>query len=42
MSFAIVRGWNGRRHEVAFGADPITVDVMSRENIIRITVAMAH
>jgi hypothetical protein len=27
MSFAIIRGGNGRRHEVDFGGDPVRLDV---------------
>ena len=27
MSFAIIRGRNGRRHEVDFGDDPVEIDV---------------
>ena len=40
MSFAILRGRNGRRHEVDFGGDRITVDVASSESTIQITADM--
>ena len=41
MSFAILRGRNGRRHEADFGDDRVTVDVTSGESTVQITVVMA-
>ena len=38
MSFAIIRGGNGRRHEVDFGDDPIQIDVTASTQTVRITV----
>ena len=38
MSFAIIRGGNGRRHEVDFGDDPIRLDVSIGEAMVQITV----
>jgi hypothetical protein len=38
MSFAILRGENGRRHEVDFGDDPVAIDVAAGELNIQITV----
>ena len=35
--FAIVRGANGRRHEVDFGADPVTVDVAMSPTTVQVT-----
>ncbi len=32
MSFAIIRGSNGRWHEVDFKDDPVAVDVSMRES----------
>ena len=38
MSFVIIRGGNGRRHEVDFGDDPIQVDVTASTQTVHITV----
>jgi hypothetical protein len=38
MSFAIIRGGNGRRHEVDFGDDPVTLDVSAGEATVQITI----
>jgi hypothetical protein len=35
--FAILRGANGRRHEVDFGDDPVTVDVAISTTTVQIT-----
>ena len=35
--FAILRGINGRRHEVDFNGDPIIVDVAMSTTTVRIT-----
>ena len=37
MSFAIIRGGNGRRHEVDFGGDPVRLDVSIGEATVQIT-----
>src|SRR4051794_35269466 len=37
MSFAIIRGGNGRRHEVDFGDDPVRLDVSIGEATVQIT-----
>jgi hypothetical protein len=39
--FAILRGANGRRHEVDFHDDPVTVDVSMSATTIQITMAAA-
>jgi hypothetical protein len=39
--FAILRGANGRRHEVDFNNDPATVDVAMRETTVQITMTAA-
>lgn len=41
MSFAIIRGDNGRRHEVDFGDDPVTLDVAISEATVQITLEAA-
>jgi len=41
MSFAIIRGGNGRRHEVDFGDDPITLDVSASEATVQVTIEAA-
>jgi hypothetical protein len=41
MSFAIIRGGNGRRHEVDFGDDPVTLDVATSEATVQITMEAA-
>jgi hypothetical protein len=38
MSFAIIRGNNGRRHEVDFKDDPVAVDVSMSESVVQITI----
>jgi len=38
MSHAIIRGNNGRRHEVDFGHSPIRVEVYSSEETVEIFV----
>ena len=38
MSFAIIRGGNGRRHEVDFGDDPVRLDVSIGVTTVQITV----
>ncbi len=40
MSFAIIRGSNGRRHEVDFKDDPVAVDVSMSESVVQITIAI--
>jgi hypothetical protein len=35
--FAILRGANGRRHEVDFGDDPVTIDVAMSAATVQIT-----
>jgi len=39
--FAILRGANGRRHEVDFNDDPVTVDVAMSATTVQITMAAA-
>ena len=39
--FAILRGANGRRHEVDFGDDPVTVDVAMSPTTVQVTMAAA-
>ena len=39
--FAILRGANGRRHEVDFGDDPVTVDVAMSATTVQITMTAA-
>jgi hypothetical protein len=39
--FAILRGANGRRHEVDFGDDPVTVDVAMSAATVQITMTAA-
>jgi hypothetical protein len=41
VSFAIIRGGNGRRHEVGFGDDPVTLDVSASEATVQITLEAA-
>ncbi len=38
MSFAIIRGSNGRRHEVDFKDDPVAVDVSMSESVVQISI----
>ncbi len=38
MSFAIIRGSNGRRHEEDFKDDPVAVDVSMSELDVQITI----
>ena len=42
MSFAIIRGRNGRRHEVDFGDAAIEVDVTVGSETVQITVEAIH
>ncbi len=35
--FAILRGANGRRHEVDFGDDPVTIDVAMSPTTVQVT-----
>ncbi len=39
--FAILRGTNGRRHEVDFGDDPVTIDVAMSATTVQITMTAA-
>jgi hypothetical protein len=39
--FAILRGANGRRHEVDFGDDPVTIDVAMSATTVQITTTAA-
>ena len=36
MSHAIIRGKNGRRHEVDFGDDPVRVEVYASEDTVEV------
>ena len=38
MTHAIIRGKNGRRHEVDFGDDPVRVEVYASEETVEIFV----
>ncbi len=38
MSHAIIRGKNGRRHEVDFGDEPVRVEVYASEETVEIFV----
>ena len=38
MSFAIIRGSNGRRHEVDFKDDPVAVEVSMSESVVQISI----
>jgi hypothetical protein len=40
--FAILRGANGRRHEVCFEDDPVFVDVSMRSATVQITMTAAE
>jgi hypothetical protein len=40
--FAILRGANGRRHEVDFGDDPVTIDVAMSAATVQITMTAAE
>jgi hypothetical protein len=42
VSFAIIRGRNGRRHEVDFGDAAIEVDVAIGSETVQITVEAIH
>ena len=42
MSFAIIRGSNGRRHEVDFGEAEIEVDIAVGSGTVQITVEAIH
>jgi hypothetical protein len=39
--FAILRGASGRRHEVDFGDDPITIDVAMSPTTVQVTMTAA-
>ena len=39
--FAILRGANGRRHEVDFGDDPVTIDVAMSPTTVQVTMTAA-
>jgi hypothetical protein len=41
IMFAILRGANGRRHEVDFHDDPVTVDVAMSGTTVQITMTAA-
>jgi hypothetical protein len=41
MMFAILRGANGRRHDVDFHDDPVTVDVSMSATTVQITMTAA-
>lgn len=41
MSFAMIHGGNGRRHEVDFGDDPVMLDVAASEATVPITLEAA-
>ncbi|MCP3468497.1 hypothetical protein [Bradyrhizobium sp. CCGUVB23] len=38
MSFAIIRGRSGRRHEVDFGESPVRVEIHASEETVEIVV----
>ena len=38
--FAILRGANGRRHEVDFGDDPVTIDVAMNPSTVQLTMTV--
>jgi hypothetical protein len=42
VSFAVIRGHNGRRHEVDFGDAAIEVDVAIGSETVQITVEATH
>jgi len=39
--FAILRGANGRRHEVDFNDDPVTIDVAMSSTTVQVTITAA-
>ena len=39
--FAVLRGANGRRHEVDFGDDPVTIDVAMTPATVQVTMTAA-
>src|SRR3954464_1702154 len=39
--YAILRGASGRRHEVDFGDDPVTIDVAMSPTTVQVTMAAA-
>jgi hypothetical protein len=41
LMFAILRGANGRRHEVDFGDDPVTIDVAMNPSTVQLTMTVA-
>ena len=38
MTYAIIRGSNGRRHEVNFKDDPITIEIGMNDEVVEIVV----
>lgn len=42
MVFAILRGANGRRHEVNIGDDPVEVNIHVSSEVVQITVEATH
>ncbi|MDQ5812625.1 MAG: hypothetical protein M3358_18215 [Actinomycetota bacterium] len=40
--FAILRGANGRRHEIDFGDDPVTVDVAMSPTTVPVTMTAVN
>jgi hypothetical protein len=42
VSFAVIRGRNGRRHEVDFGDEAIEIDVAIGSETVQITVEAIH
>ena len=41
MTYAIIRGANGRRHEVDFADDPVSIDVSASDAVVQIVVEEA-
>jgi hypothetical protein len=41
LMFAILRGANGRRHEVDFDDDPVTIDVAMSSTTVQVTMTAA-
>ncbi len=41
MTYAIIRGNNGRRHEVDFGDSPVRVEVYASEETVEISPAIS-
>ena len=42
MTFAIIRGSNGRRHEVDFKDDPVTIEVGKNDAVVEIVVEVTE